>query len=63
MSKLLMTAGWVYLVYSCRWETPNSRWGDTGSDCAVGRQHPSIIDLGSVSDWGAAPLLAPGDHK
>ena len=32
----------TYLVYSCRWETPNSRWGDTCSNCVVDRQYPEI---------------------
>src|ERR1700680_1380400 len=30
---------------------PNSQWGDTGSECAVGRQHQSKLRFGSVSDW------------
>jgi hypothetical protein len=28
------------LFLSCQREMPNSQWGDTGSDCAVGRRHP-----------------------
>jgi hypothetical protein len=29
---------------------PNSRWGDTGSDCAVGRQYLQIAIFCSVAD-------------
>jgi len=37
--------------------------GDTGSDCAVGRQHPSNYDFGSVSDRALSRRFAMGDHK
>jgi hypothetical protein len=37
--------------------------GDTGSDCAVGRQYPQIAIICSVSERALPHRFAPGDHK
>jgi hypothetical protein len=56
-------------ILSCRWETPNSRWGDTGSDCAVGRRHPGncefwfCLRLGRCPIVGAAASLCTGSSQ